>query len=71
MKTLSPEKLAQIDRVIDERLAESFKKAKEIITDYREDLEKLAEKIRDNETIEITPEMIDSIKLKDAKEAAS
>ena len=71
LKTLSPEKLAQIDRVIDERLAESFKKAKEIITDYREDLEKLAEKIRDNETIEITPEMIDSIKLKDAKEAAS
>ena len=66
LKILSQKKLAKIDQVIDARLKESFEEARKIVIDYREDLEKLANKIKSEETIEITKKMIDDIKIKQA-----
>lgn len=72
MKQMSPEKLSQIDGVIDERLNGCFAEAKAILELHRKQLKSLTEKIQDKEVLEFTPELIESILIEnDLKEAAN
>lgn len=64
IKDLSPETLKEMDAVIKEKLDLAYNTAKKIIQKHKEDLDFLAKEIREKETLEITPEIIERISVK-------